>query len=121
MTVRYNMEFSEKVKFVRMKLYLSQMELSKELGVSCATVNRWENQGKLPQLARLENSMLFVRRTEFHLMIRQNCCDFTELLKRNCDMGIFSKLFGKKAKMNRLNNLLNLSKRSILILNFSIC
>ena len=36
-----------------MKLYLSQMELSKELGVSCATVNRWENQGKLPQLARL--------------------------------------------------------------------
>lgn len=53
MTVRYNMEFSEKVKFVRMKLYLSQMELSKELGVSCATVNRWENQGKLPQLAQL--------------------------------------------------------------------
>ena len=47
------MEFSEKVKFVRMKLYLSQMELSKELGVSYATVNRWENQGKLPQLAQL--------------------------------------------------------------------
>lgn len=53
------MEFSEKVKFVRMKLYLSQMELSKELGVSYATVNRWENQGKLPQLAQLGKFNVF--------------------------------------------------------------
>ena len=47
------MEFSEKVKFVRMKLYLGQMELSKEMGVPYATVNSRENQGKLPQLAQL--------------------------------------------------------------------
>lgn len=36
------MEFREKIKFVRNKLYLSQEMLAKELGVAFATVNRWE-------------------------------------------------------------------------------
>ncbi len=45
------MTFAEKVKHVRMKLYLSQTQLAKEIGVSFATVNRWENQGIEPQLA----------------------------------------------------------------------
>ncbi len=31
--------------------------------------------------------MLFVRRTEFRLMIRQNCCDFTELIKKELRYG----------------------------------
>lgn len=53
MIVRCSMEFSEKVKYVRMKLYLSQTALAKELGVSYATVNRWENQGREPQLAQI--------------------------------------------------------------------
>ena len=37
------MEFAEKVKFVRTKLKLSQEDLAHELGVSFATINRWEN------------------------------------------------------------------------------
>ena len=37
------MSFSEKVKYVRLKLKLSQEELARELGVSFATINRWEN------------------------------------------------------------------------------
>ncbi|MBQ3066597.1 MAG: helix-turn-helix transcriptional regulator [Clostridia bacterium] len=36
------MEFKDKVKFVRKKLYLSQEMMAKELGVAFATVNRWE-------------------------------------------------------------------------------
>lgn len=36
------MEFREKVKTVRKKLYLSQEMMAKELGVAFATVNRWE-------------------------------------------------------------------------------
>ena len=36
------MEFGEKVKTVRKKLYLSQEMMAKELGVAFATVNRWE-------------------------------------------------------------------------------
>ena len=37
------MNFAEKVKFVRTELKLSQEDLAKELGVSFATINRWEN------------------------------------------------------------------------------
>lgn len=37
------MDFSEKVKYVRVNLNLSQEDLARELGVSFATINRWEN------------------------------------------------------------------------------
>ena len=37
------MNFAEKVKFVRTELKLSQEDLARELGVSFATINRWEN------------------------------------------------------------------------------
>lgn len=37
------MTFADKVKHVREMLKLSQEELARELGVSFATINRWEN------------------------------------------------------------------------------
>ena len=37
------MDFAEKVKFVRSQLKLSQEDLAHKLGVSFATINRWEN------------------------------------------------------------------------------
>ena len=37
------MIFANKVKFVRIKLNLSQEDLARELGVCFATINRWEN------------------------------------------------------------------------------
>ena len=37
------MEFSEKVRYVRDKLDISQEDLARALNVSYATVNRWEN------------------------------------------------------------------------------
>ena len=37
------MSFAEMVKNVRMKLKLSQEDLTNKLGVSFATINRWEN------------------------------------------------------------------------------
>ena len=47
------MSFAEKVKYVRTKLKLSQEDLARELGVSFATINRWENGNYLPsRLAR---------------------------------------------------------------------
>ena len=47
------MDFSEKVKYVRTELKLSQEDLARELGVSFATINRWENGNYLPsRLAR---------------------------------------------------------------------
>ena len=36
------MDFKEKLVFVRAKLNFSQEELGKELGMSFATINRWE-------------------------------------------------------------------------------
>ena len=39
----YIMNFANKVKSVRIQLKLSQEELARELGVSFATINRWEN------------------------------------------------------------------------------
>jgi len=47
------MDFAEKVKYVRTKLKLSQEDLAHELGVSFATINRWENGNYQPsRLAR---------------------------------------------------------------------
>ena len=43
------MEFSEQVKYVRLKLHMSQTEFGQLLGVSFTTVNRWENGKALPQ------------------------------------------------------------------------
>ena len=36
------MEFGQKVKIVRKRMFLSQEAMAKELGVAFATVNRWE-------------------------------------------------------------------------------
>lgn len=44
------MQFSEKVKYTRMKLQLTQEALAKELGVSYATVCHWENLPCEPQI-----------------------------------------------------------------------
>lgn len=47
------MDFAEKVKYVRTTLKLSQEDLAHELGVSFATINRWENGNYNPsRLAR---------------------------------------------------------------------
>lgn len=44
------MTFADKVKHVRKKLYLSQEALAQQVGVSYATINRWENEHGLPNL-----------------------------------------------------------------------
>lgn len=48
------MKFSEKIKYVRAQLMLTQKELAKELGVSFATVNRWESRGTEPQFLTMK-------------------------------------------------------------------
>ena len=45
--------FREQVRFVRMALQLSQTELAQQLGISYATVSRWERENRKPQLAML--------------------------------------------------------------------
>ncbi len=47
------MDFAEQVKYVRMKLSLSQEELAEKIGVSYSTVSRWEREGRAPQMKTL--------------------------------------------------------------------
>lgn len=42
------MTFGERVKYVRGKLQLSQIDLARELNVSNVTINRWEVKGIRP-------------------------------------------------------------------------
>ena len=42
------MEFSQKVRYVRKKLNISQEDLARALNVSYATINRWENSKNKP-------------------------------------------------------------------------
>jgi putative transcriptional regulator len=63
------MEFSEKVKEARKKVNFSQEDMAHQLGVSFATVNRWESGKTKPSKLALkafedfckENSIVFER------------------------------------------------------------
>ena len=47
------MTYGERVKYVRKRMGLTQKQLAKALGVSFATINRWENNQNSPSsLAR---------------------------------------------------------------------
>lgn len=52
------MEFKDKVKEVRKRLFITQTELGMELGCTMQTVNRWETGAKMPSFilkAKFEN------------------------------------------------------------------
>ena len=51
--------FSERVKKVRIQLNLSQEDLAHAIGVSFATVNRWENGKTLPSKLALKQFNFF--------------------------------------------------------------
>lgn len=62
-----HLPFPEQVRFVRMVLQLSQTELSRQIGVSYATVSRWERENRKPQLAMLGKFYSFCLRNGFVL------------------------------------------------------
>lgn len=47
------MDFGQQIKFVRLKLHMSQMEFGQLLGVSFTTINRWENGKTTPNYRAL--------------------------------------------------------------------
>lgn len=62
-------DFSTKVKSVRQKLALSQEDLAKALGVSFATVNRWENGKTNPsKLARNQFEQFYAQQEKQGLL-----------------------------------------------------
>lgn len=61
------MEFAEKLKHVREKLSISQEHLAKELGVSFATVNRWESEKYMPNYKALKAFEVFCKKNAIDL------------------------------------------------------
>ena len=49
------MDYSQKLKEIRATLLLTQDELAKELGVTFATINRWENGHHEPTIKAKRN------------------------------------------------------------------
>lgn len=64
--------FSDKVKYVRYKLKLSQEALAKEIGVSFATVSRWERENREPQLMTLSKFDDFCKANEIDFKEAEN-------------------------------------------------
>ena len=56
------MDFREKVKKVRIEIGYSQEQLARDLGVSFATINRWENGKTEPSRLALKNFIDFCKK-----------------------------------------------------------
>ena len=66
------MDFQDQIKFVRMHLQLSQEELARQMGISFATVSRWERESRKPQLALLGKFYSFCRRNGIEIDLSDN-------------------------------------------------
>ena len=66
------MDFQDQIKFVRMHLQLSQEELARQMGISFATVSRWERESRKPQLALLGKFYSFCQRKGIEIDLSDN-------------------------------------------------
>ena len=57
-----NLDFPEQVKTVRVLLQLTQTELAEQIGISYATVSRWERENRTPHLAMVGKFYSFCMR-----------------------------------------------------------
>ena len=64
------MEFKKKLKYVRKTLGISQEMLARELSVSFATVNRWENGKSIPTQRAVRDLELFCKKK--HILFKDN-------------------------------------------------
>lgn len=53
------MEFKDKVKALRAKLFITQTQLGNELGCTLTTINRWESGKKAPSFSLKEKFKKF--------------------------------------------------------------
>ena len=63
------MEFKDKLKAARLKLFLSQEAMAKELGVAFSTINRWENGSYSPN---------YKSQKAFHELCQKNNIEFKD-------------------------------------------
>lgn len=65
------MNFSDKIKEIRKKCFLSQEALAKELGVSFATVNRWESGKSKPSYKTMKIISEFCTQNSIEFNVNQ--------------------------------------------------
>jgi len=65
-------KFADIVKEVRVKLELSQEELAHALGISFATVNRWENRKTAPSKLALRQFEQFCAKKKLKVVVGGN-------------------------------------------------
>ena len=66
------MNFSKDIKAIRQECLLSQEEFAKELGVSFATVNRWETGKTHPTYKALRNIKDFCDKNNIDFVLEQS-------------------------------------------------
>ena len=62
-----DMTFPEQVRHVRMILQLTQTQLADQMGISYATVSRWERENRTPQMATLGKFYSFCMRNSIEI------------------------------------------------------
>lgn len=68
------MEFGKKIKEIRMNGFLNQEEFADKLGVSFATVNRWENGKTLPNIKAMKKLDEYCKTENIECDIRDYLC-----------------------------------------------
>lgn len=69
------MNFSEIIKEIRQKCYLSQQSFADELGVSFSTVNRWEKAKAVPNYQTMKRLVAYCKR------LNVDCKDLEDIWK----------------------------------------
>lgn len=69
------MGFSDDIKRIRRKAFLSQEDFAKEIGVSFATVNRWETGKAKPYLKTMKLIDDYCKRNEIKFDVSEELTD----------------------------------------------
>ncbi len=64
-----SLSFPEQVRTVRVLLQLTQTELAEQIGISYATVSRWERENRTPHLATLGKFYSFCMRNGIKIIM----------------------------------------------------
>lgn len=69
------MAFSEDIKRIRRKTFMTQEEFAKELGVSCITVTRWETGKAKPNLKAMRMIDNYCKKNQIDFDISEEVTD----------------------------------------------
>ena len=69
------MSFSEDIRKIRHRVLLTQEDFAKEIGVSYATINRWETGKAKPNIKTMKLIDAYCKKNQIHFDIREEITD----------------------------------------------